>query len=655
MDPSSTQSTVSYKYCDLVMKGGITSGVVYPTAAVKLSSEYRFKNIGGTSAGAIAAAVTAAAEFGRRNGNAQSFDVLNALPGDLANNGHLLKLFTPDKRTRKVFSIAIGVMGSRTVFGKIVTTLLGIVRASMLWFAGGFVPGLVAPTLFYAWLRWHALQAVPQLISHHPGVCVFSGLPLAIALGFILACIHGGVSAIRGLASNGFGLCSGMASSSTDADGSLTGWIEKQVQVSAGRTETDAPVTFGDLWKAPAYPGETLQTARTINLQVVTTGLTEGRPFTIPFLDGALYFDPEELGTLFPPTVVTWLIKHGQAAEKKKHPPIPGVAAQGDARPVSSPSKPNVALCRLPDNEDLPILVATRMSLSFPGLLSAVPLYRVDYGTSRNQGTNGDYPTRIGTKVWFSDGGICSNFPINFFDSPLPRWPTFGINLQQADAATCNQQPRDPARFVWLPKAVGAVKVVWNWLGDTLWTPDGIVEQKSPGACIARFASSIMNTMQNWRDNLQAASPGYRDRIVTVELCPDEGGLNLNMPDALVASLSQRGEQAGKVLLDNFDFSQHIFTRFRVTLCALQTYLDSLDDSYSNPLVQDSTGWSYVNGQATPPHYKWDHPAIERRAVGAVNELIALSAAWQAYMKEPEKFCTNAPRPEAVLQGRPNF
>jgi len=49
MDPSWTQTPGSYKYCDLVMKGGITSGVVYPTAAVKLSSEYRFKNIGGTS------------------------------------------------------------------------------------------------------------------------------------------------------------------------------------------------------------------------------------------------------------------------------------------------------------------------------------------------------------------------------------------------------------------------------------------------------------------------------------------------------------------------------------------------------------------------------------------------------------------------------
>ena len=48
--------------CDIVMTGGITSGVVCPLAVVELSKTYRSRNIGGTSAGAIA---TAAAELGR--------------------------------------------------------------------------------------------------------------------------------------------------------------------------------------------------------------------------------------------------------------------------------------------------------------------------------------------------------------------------------------------------------------------------------------------------------------------------------------------------------------------------------------------------------------------------------------------------------------
>ena len=50
------------KECDLVMKGGITSGVVYPLAVCRLATTHHLRQIGGTSAGAIAAATAAAAE-----------------------------------------------------------------------------------------------------------------------------------------------------------------------------------------------------------------------------------------------------------------------------------------------------------------------------------------------------------------------------------------------------------------------------------------------------------------------------------------------------------------------------------------------------------------------------------------------------------------
>ena len=67
--------------CDIVMKGGITSGVVYPLAVVELAKTYRFRNIGGTSTGAIAAAATAAAELGRDpKKETQGFKLLEKLP-----------------------------------------------------------------------------------------------------------------------------------------------------------------------------------------------------------------------------------------------------------------------------------------------------------------------------------------------------------------------------------------------------------------------------------------------------------------------------------------------------------------------------------------------------------------------------------------------
>src|SRR5687767_7338340 len=51
--------------CDLTMRGGTTSGVIYPLAVCALAEHYTFRNVGGASAGAIGAAATAAAEYGR--------------------------------------------------------------------------------------------------------------------------------------------------------------------------------------------------------------------------------------------------------------------------------------------------------------------------------------------------------------------------------------------------------------------------------------------------------------------------------------------------------------------------------------------------------------------------------------------------------------
>ena len=41
------------KGCDIIMKGGITSGIVYPKAIFELAKKYKFCSIGGTSAGAM--------------------------------------------------------------------------------------------------------------------------------------------------------------------------------------------------------------------------------------------------------------------------------------------------------------------------------------------------------------------------------------------------------------------------------------------------------------------------------------------------------------------------------------------------------------------------------------------------------------------------
>jgi hypothetical protein len=69
---------------------------------------------------------------------------------------------------------------------------------------------------------------------------------------------------------------------------SLTEWIDEQIQAAAGRLPDAAPVTFSDLWNAPLYDGEAPTSDKTIQLQVVTTSVTEGRPYSIPFRSGTL-------------------------------------------------------------------------------------------------------------------------------------------------------------------------------------------------------------------------------------------------------------------------------------------------------------------------------------------------------------------------------
>src|SRR6266480_121609 len=110
-------TTQPEKKCDLVMKGGVTSGVVYPVAIVELSKEYRFASIGGTSAGAIAAAVAAAAEYARAGGRPDAFEEVDKLPkwlGGISPDGkhsNLFHLFQPQRGLRRLYAVATAGLG----------------------------------------------------------------------------------------------------------------------------------------------------------------------------------------------------------------------------------------------------------------------------------------------------------------------------------------------------------------------------------------------------------------------------------------------------------------------------------------------------------------------------------------------------------------
>ena len=98
------------KHCDLVMKGGLTSGIVYPATVLTLAKDYRFHSVGGTSAGAIAAAVTAAAEAGRRVGG---FEKLEKVAAEIAKPGFLLNIFRASGATRSLMNLFVSLLASR--------------------------------------------------------------------------------------------------------------------------------------------------------------------------------------------------------------------------------------------------------------------------------------------------------------------------------------------------------------------------------------------------------------------------------------------------------------------------------------------------------------------------------------------------------------
>jgi hypothetical protein len=213
----------------------------------------------------------------------------------------------------------------------------------------------------------------------------------------------------------------------------------------------------------------------------------------------------------------------------------------------------------LPLTPDLPVIVAVRMSLSFPILLAAVPLHARDF----RQPTEADRQ-RPRTQ-WFSDGGISSNFPIHFFDAVWPRWPTFGVKLEPLDRHSSS------ADRIALP-----VKA-----GQGLLLPFRRVDS------LGQFMGSILAAMQEWRENLQSILPGYRERIVQVRLADDEGGLNLTMPPDVISRLSDYGQRAGQKLRQDFDWDAHRWRRYLVALARLDEMLDDLHESYTEPAPGD--------------------------------------------------------------------
>lgn len=601
--------------CNIVMKGGVTSGVVYPRAVVALAERFRFRRIGGTSAGAIAAAATAAAELGRRRDpdGAGGFGLLDGLPRALgepcgpADRSKLFSLFQPTDEVRPVFE-ALVALGDRTPPYRKAWALL---RAFPLAAVAGAVPGVVLAAL---------------LVGEASGPLLWWGLASALLLlvgGTALAVSAAAVGTVsRALPGQYYGLCTGYR----EGGEALTSWLDGLLTDLSGRAADAKPLTFGDLWGGPAPDGPDA-----VDLQMLTTCLTHGRPYRLPFDTNAFYFHSDEFRDLFPERVVAWMEARRRTS-------------------ATAPSDPK--LVPLPEPEDFPVVVAVRLSLSFPFLISAVPLYAVDY--SRRAPREEREPERC----WFSDGGICSNFPVHFFDQPLPEEPTFAINLTPFHPDYPKSEDESENVYV-ADSHLGGLAERW------VRVPEGAGLRS-----LSAFAGSIKNAMQNWTDNVALRLPGYRDRIAHVALDAAEGGLNLDMPPELIGALGDRGAAAAVRLAERFDpegsgdgltWDAHRWVRYRSFVALLEGTVRSFHRVYSSVPARGRSYGDLVGREpgSPPTSYEWGSQFQAAYAERVTSDLLDLVEGWDEARRptdpggRPATLHDGAPRPSPELRVAP--
>jgi len=558
--------------CDLIMAGGITSGVVYPLAALRLAGRYRFRCIGGTSAGAIAAAATAAAELGRTNGG---FVRLKEVPKELA--GCLSSLFQPVRPFCGAYSVFIACLGNRSIVLKVahVATLL-------VWhFFLSILIG-VSPTLIYLF----------RTTGPHRGFWEWAAISAAGALGVAFALLIRFLWLLAiALPRKDFGVCSGMRPPRSTKP-ALTEWISDLLDRLAGIEKRGTPLMFGDLDDA------------NIQLKMMTTNVSARRPYSLPFAthknpvhENRYAFSVEEWKEFFPAHVMDWLVKGDVSID------VPGHAGHRF----------------LPETERLPIVVAVRMSLSFPFLLSAVPLYRRDplYTNAADQ--------RKLRRCVFSDGGISSNFPIQFFDTLLPTRPTFAIALEKYSPLRFGGD--DPQNRVYMPQH----------------TESGSLLPIDSVTSLPGFIVAIIDSARLWQDNLQKVLSGYRERIAHIALTDFEGGLNLNMEEKVIERLSNLGEIAGDRMLD-FDMPEHQWHRFLVAYARLEESCEHMNDAYSHGF-RDFLNSYPPNTVSYRPDPQWLTQARDR-----LGDVLGLTAPWQS---KPLRTSGHIPKPDTDLRITP--
>lgn len=558
--------------CDLIMKGGVTSGLVYPAAIAEIARSYRLRSIGGTSAGAIAAAAAAAMEYGRQTDPARAPilpDALVKLSAAVAEQRggvtRLEAMFAADGGLRGLFAgIKQALRQGRTPG---LGTLLAAARGN--WLAPYLGVGLgtmLAVPLLVGWLLAVLLQA-PLLLA----------LLLCLATGLVVTWLVAGqlighvITHFGSLwVGNGLGIATGMAPADNGHGASLVQWLHETLQDLAGLQGT--VLSFGHLWRGhrPDAPGDAPGDApRAIDLVLIATDLNRLQSVAFPFLPerSRLFIDQRQWQRLFPADVMAAVrgssigpaggrqVPDSFYPESLRYPR----AAIAEAAAASDDPLLHDNLLLLPDAPDLPLIVAVRASLAFPGLFTPLPLLLLHWTV-----VNGQRVARF-SPILLADGGITSNFPIHLFDAPIPGRPTFAINLLYPDdiinADPFTGGPHEENDASELEAMAGGGGGAPSLQGDIFMPRSNsgrVLLYKAPpaGSPLAQLGGlfgRVVEAARTWGDVSLYNQPGVRDRIVHVRLTDAEGGFNLAMSPATITTIARKGALAGYVVTSRFD------------------------------------------------------------------------------------------------------
>ena len=592
-DPHTIQSIDAagrHQECDLIMKGGVTSGLVYPGAIATLSETFRLRNIGGTSAGAIGAVAAAAMEYGLRTGrNPKARERMAWLHQELAQRtdqgaSRLDAMFCGGPGTAPLLDALKGALNSQPA------AILGLIKAALptlpgnarraLWLAAG---ATALEMLAGAGLGWLLTAGCS------PGVQGFATALAAVAsLAFagwwnLKASLVQAVPLSLGslnrllqpIVANGLGLATGFALPAHTFNQrqlpSLTQWLHQTIQQLAGLQEnsTSEVLTFGKLWSLGLLPEPSALEPRAIDLVLVCSDLNRVQSTSFPFLfdNQRLFYDPAEWARLFPEPVLQALDANAWAVASGT--PIPddlGYGRDEVETAVARLGDLGQRLRLLPKGRHIPILVGARASMAFPGLFTPLPLWVLRWV---GQPEVPEERTPFLSRLYLSDGGITSNFPIHLFDAVVPSRPTFAINLLYPDDDLSIEEYGVLDSAAMRGKAVpGNVRTLGGTRADTgslqltdLIMPfadgDRVAFYKEPtaGTPLAQLAGlglRVVETARTWGDVSLYNQVGMRDRIIHVRLAGNEGGFNLSMPAQTITALSDKGTFAGSVLACRF-------------------------------------------------------------------------------------------------------